>query len=147
MAIPNNPSVGDKYTNDNTGVTYQWDGERWFVISTEAADNAATYVKKTGDTMSGDLKFSGTDTISVLKSETLRLKSSTSEETSGFGTNTHITIGRDNDNGSPTTNIYHLQYPEQPAWGANKEYVDDRESELQGQIDDGIETQQKSLVI
>ena len=55
MAIPNNPAVGDQYTNDNTGVTYQWDGERWFVISTEAADNAATYVKKAGDTMTGGL--------------------------------------------------------------------------------------------
>jgi hypothetical protein len=95
--------------------------------------------------MTGDLKFSGTDTISVLNSETLRLKSSTGEETTGFGTNTHITIGRDNDDGSPTTNIYHLQYPEQSAWAANKEYVDDRESELQGQIDDGIETQQEIL--
>ena len=57
MAIPNNPAVGDKYTNDNTGVTYQWDGERWFVISTEAADNAATYVKKSGDTMTGALSL------------------------------------------------------------------------------------------
>ena len=35
MAIPNNPAVGDKYTNDNTGVIYQWDGERWFIISTD----------------------------------------------------------------------------------------------------------------
>lgn len=47
MAIPNNPAVGDEYTNDNTGVTYKWDGERWYIVSTEAADNAATYVTKT----------------------------------------------------------------------------------------------------
>lgn len=101
-------------------------------------------VSKSGDTMSGDLKFSGTDTISVLNSETLRLKSSTNEQTTGFGTNTHITIGRDDDS-SPTTNIYHLQYPEQSAWAANKEYVDDREQEIQNQIDDGLETQQEII--
>ena len=76
MAIPNNPAVGDKYTNDNTGVTYQWDGERWFVISTEAADNAATYVKKSGDTLTGDLMFDGSDNIMVMNDQSLRLKSS-----------------------------------------------------------------------
>ena len=33
MTIPNNPSLNEQWTNDATGVTYQWDGERWFVVS------------------------------------------------------------------------------------------------------------------
>ena len=33
MTIPNNPSLNEQWTNDVTGVTYQWDGERWFVVS------------------------------------------------------------------------------------------------------------------
>ena len=32
MAIPNNPSLNEEWTNDATGVTYRWDGERWFVV-------------------------------------------------------------------------------------------------------------------
>ena len=31
MAIPNNPELNEQWTNDETGVTYQWDGERWFI--------------------------------------------------------------------------------------------------------------------
>ena len=33
MTIPNNPSLDEQWTNDVTGVTYQWDGDRWIVLS------------------------------------------------------------------------------------------------------------------
>ena len=142
MAIPNNPAVGDKYTNDNTGVTYQWDGERWFVISTEAADNAATYVKKSGDTMTGDLMFDGSDNIMVMNDQSLRLKSSRDDNPTS--SSTHMTVGRNAD-GDPTTNIYHVQRPQQPAWAVNMEYSDEQDQLLQDQIDTGFETQQEIL--
>ena len=74
MAIPTNPSLNEEWTNDATGVTYKWDGDRWFVISTEAADNAATYVKKAGDTMTGELLFDGGNNIMVMNDQALRLK-------------------------------------------------------------------------
>jgi hypothetical protein len=33
MTIPNNPAPGREWTNDATGVTYRWDGDRWIVLS------------------------------------------------------------------------------------------------------------------
>ena len=33
MTIPNNPAPGREWTNDETGVTYKWDGDRWIVLS------------------------------------------------------------------------------------------------------------------
>ena len=33
MTIPNNPAPGREWTNDETGVTYRWDGDRWIVLS------------------------------------------------------------------------------------------------------------------
>ena len=38
MAIPTNPSLNEEWTNDATGVTYKWDGERWFIITTSSGD-------------------------------------------------------------------------------------------------------------
>ena len=39
MAInfPNNPTTGDEYTAIN-GVTYQWDGVTWSVMTTDSSD-------------------------------------------------------------------------------------------------------------
>ena len=38
MTIPNNPSLNEEWTNDATGVTYVWDGERWFIKPGETGD-------------------------------------------------------------------------------------------------------------
>mgnify|MGYP003347845337 CR=1 FL=1 len=46
MTIPNNPILNEEWTNDATGVTYRWDGERWFVVSSSDADLAENYVAK-----------------------------------------------------------------------------------------------------
>ena len=32
--IPNPPSLGDTFTNENTGVSYSYDGSKWVVTST-----------------------------------------------------------------------------------------------------------------
>ena len=37
-AIPNPPSTGDEFTNDATGVTYRFDGQRWLAVSSTADD-------------------------------------------------------------------------------------------------------------
>ena len=97
---------------------------------------------KRGDTMSGDLMFSGRDNIIVLNDESMRLKSSRDDDPDS--TATHITVGRNGD-GDPTTNIYHLQRPQQPAWAVNMEYSDEQDQLLQNQIDTGFETQQEIL--
>ena len=46
MAIPTNPSLDQEWTNDETGVTYKWDGERWFIISTSESELEEFYVTK-----------------------------------------------------------------------------------------------------
>ena len=46
MAIPTNPSLNEEWTNDVTGVTYKWDGERWYIVSTSDADLEENYVTK-----------------------------------------------------------------------------------------------------
>ena len=38
MAIPTNPTPGEFWTNDVTGVTYRWDDDRWVVVSTSGTD-------------------------------------------------------------------------------------------------------------
>ena len=38
MSIPTNPSLNEEWTNDATGVTYKWDGERWYVVSNAKSD-------------------------------------------------------------------------------------------------------------
>ena len=138
MAIPTNPSLNEEWTNDATGVTYKWDGDRWFVISTEAADNAATYVKKAGDTMTGELLFDGGNNIMVMNDQALRLKSSRDDNPNSSAT--HVTVGRNGD-GDAITGIYHLQRPQQPEWAVNMEYSDEKDQLLQDQIDDALETQ------
>ena len=38
MTIPTNPAPNEEWTNDATGVTYVWDGERWFIKPGEKED-------------------------------------------------------------------------------------------------------------
>ena len=37
LDFPNSPSIGDEYTGTN-GVTYQWDGSVWSVVTTDSSD-------------------------------------------------------------------------------------------------------------
>ena len=38
MTIPTNPAPNEEWTNDATGVTYVWDGDRWFIKPGEVGD-------------------------------------------------------------------------------------------------------------
>ena len=173
MSIPNNPAVGDRYTNDNTGVTYEWDGDRWFVISTEAADNAATYVKKAGDTMTGglfikngrNLTFSKADdtlqfavnpninadyftNIYAFEGDGIRFRVSQDQTVGNYDTLISLSGGTQNIGGSEyrgTLSLNRLRTPGTPDQAANKYYVDEADEGLQGQIDTGVETQQGIL--
>ena len=44
MTIPSNPSPGEIWTNDVTGVSYRWDDDRWVVVSA-SSDDLDDYVK------------------------------------------------------------------------------------------------------
>ena len=46
MTIPTNPSLNEEWTNDATDVTYKWDGERWYIVSTTDAELEENYVTK-----------------------------------------------------------------------------------------------------
>ena len=92
--------------------------------------------------MTGDLMFDGSDNIMVMNDQSLRLKSSRDDDPTS--SSTHMTVGRNAD-GDPTTNIYHVQRPQQPAWAVNMEYSDEQDQLLQDQIDTGFETQQEIL--
>ena len=48
LNFPASPSNGDQYTS--AGIIYTWDGEKWVT-----GGFSPTYVKTTGDTMTGDL--------------------------------------------------------------------------------------------
>ena len=97
----------------------------------------------TGGTITGDLRFKGndgTDGLSIfsgtqgnnqvvtLNNGITRFRSS-SNNSNTTGLNTHLTFGRTVE-GTPQTNIYHVQYPEQPNWAANKQYVDDQVADV-----------------
>ena len=38
--IPNPPSLGDSFTNDSTGVSYSYDGEKWVITSTPGSEQS-----------------------------------------------------------------------------------------------------------
>ena len=69
MAIPNNPELDQQWTNDETGVTYQWDGERWFIVSTEISDLEDKYVNRSGDTMTGGLTLTDANNLTFSKED------------------------------------------------------------------------------
>ena len=139
MAIPTNPSLNEEFTNDETGVTYKWDGERWFIISTEAADNAAIYVKKSADdTDDRKLLFDGCNNIMIMNDQSLTTYYCSRDDNPNTSA-THINVGRNADGDAVT--IYHLQRPQQAEWAVNMEYSDEKDQLLQDQIDDALETQ------
>ena len=54
MTIPNNPAPGREWTNDETGVTYKWDGDRWIVLS-NSDEILQNYLPLTGGNLTGQL--------------------------------------------------------------------------------------------
>jgi len=126
---------------------------------------------KSGDVMGGDLLFKrGANPTSLViqpsfepdnsntliyaaNSGALRFRSSIDEGTSGR--NTHIVVGK-TDEGTPLTALYHVQYPQEPTWGANKQYVDDKVGDIDlsgylpltgGVLTGGLEIKNKQFTV
>ena len=60
LNFPDEPDTGDKYTDSNSGFTYEWDGTVWKSSDPSTASNI-----KEIDDISGD--FDGSDTTFTLK--------------------------------------------------------------------------------
>ena len=72
--IPNPPSLGDTFTNENTGVSYSYDGSKWVVTSTPtdrdlselSADVAVLTQRVTdGETIQGQVQDTISDALEV----------------------------------------------------------------------------------
>ena len=81
------------------------------------------------------LSGSANTNVVALNSGAIRFRST--ENSTATSTNTHLTISRAED-GTPQTNIYHLQYPSAPTHAANQQYVDDKVAavDVSDQLDD-----------
>ena len=62
MTIPTNPSLNEEWTNDATGVTYVWDGERWFIKPGETED---LVTQDEFETVQGQIQETITDALEV----------------------------------------------------------------------------------
>ena len=144
---------GDRQTNPDTGVEYIYIDGAWRPLGPKIEDEFDTldgrYVNKSGDTVTGDLVFNkeGTQpnlriqpgnvttntTFYQLNSGIFRIRS-TADSSNTTQVNTHIAIGKNTDDGTPYTQIYHVQDPAEEAWVANKRYVDTQIAEAVGDI-------------
>ena len=70
--IPNPPSLGEQFTNDTTGVTYQYDGSKWVIIKTPGSEEAEqlgedlaalTSRVSDGETIQGQIQETITDAL------------------------------------------------------------------------------------
>ena len=175
MAIPNNPELDQQWTNDETGVTYQWDGERWFIVSTEISDLEDKYVNRSGDTMTGGLTLTDANNLTFSKEDDslqfainpnvnidyftniyafegdgIRFRVSQNQNTSSVDYDTLISLsGETHDIGGSEYRgklaLNRVRVPGTPDQATNKWYVDTADDDLQGQIDSGLETQGEIL--
>ena len=175
MAIPNNPELNEQWTNDETGVTYQWDGERWFIVSTEISDLEDKYVNRSGDTMTGGLTLTDANKLTFTKEDDslqfginpnvnidyftniyafegdgIRFRVSQNQSTAQGDYDTLISLsGETNDIGGVEYRgklaLNRVRVPGTPDQATNKWYVDTADNDLQGQIDTGLETQGEIL--
>lgn len=72
--IPNPPTLGAKFTNDTTGVSYEYDGEKWVITSTpgseqaeEIGENLADLTSRVadGETTQGQIQETIADALST----------------------------------------------------------------------------------
>lgn len=65
--IPNPPSQGDEFTNDVTGVTYQYDGSKWVIISTPESEDIVELTQRVadGETRQGQIETTIVDALAV----------------------------------------------------------------------------------
>lgn len=137
--------------NGTENSMYFWDPEKFEWVPT----NDGRYVNTAGDTMTGFLDFQlGTKTTpqfmirpnvgefatNLYTTQGGQMRFRTSHTTNpNDNVGSHIIL--DPNEGDPVTRISKVQYPTQSDHAVSKEYSDDQDEVLQGQIDDGIQTQ------
>ena len=47
--IPNPPTTGDEFTNELTGITYRYDGEKWLAVSSPVDDSVESLTERVAD--------------------------------------------------------------------------------------------------
>ena len=137
--------------NGTENSLYFWDQDKFEWVPT----NDGRYVNTAGDTMTGNLRFQlgnktnpqfhimpniGGESTNIYTTSNGQMRfrtSHTNEPTDNQGS--HIIL--DPNGGDPITRIYNVEYPTVEHHAASKEYADDRDEILQGQIDEGLETQ------
>ena len=137
--------------NGTENSLYFWDQEKFEWVPT----NDGRYVNTAGDTMTGNLRFQlgnktspqfhimpnvGAESTNIYTSGNGQMRfrtSHTDDPTENVGS--HIIL--DPNGGDPVTRIYNVEYPTVEHHAASKEYSDDQDEILQGQIDEGLETQ------
>jgi len=140
---------GMRQTNPDTGVEYIFTDNAWRPLGPKIEDQFdeldQRYLPLSGGTLTDVLYFDrGTEGVNMLiypnandtsssiyalNSGAIRFRTSRTESLV-TGTNTHIVIGR-TDTLEPQTNIYHLAYPQENNWAANKAYVDEQVGNIQ----------------
>ena len=175
MAIPTNPSLNEEWTNDVTGVTYKWDGERWYIVSTSDAELEEKYVNRNGDTMTGGLTLTDANNLTFTKDDDslqfainpnvnidyftniyafegdgVRFRVSQNQSTAQTDYDTLISLSGNTQNIGGTEYrgqlaLNRVRTPGTPDQATNKWYVDTADNNLQGQIDEGLETQGEIL--
>ena len=134
---------GMRQTNPETEVEYIYTEGAWRPLGPKIEDEFDTlddrYLRLTGGTLTDRLFFdrgaSATNmvispnagdtssSIYALNGGFIRLRSSLTDDLNN-NVNTHISFGKNPDTDEPQTNIYHVQYPTEANWAANKQYVD-----------------------
>ena len=150
--VPNadgNFDEGMRQTNPDTGVEYIFTDGAWRPLGPKIEDQFdeldQRYLPLSGGTLTDLLYFDrGTEGVNMLihpnandtsssiyalNSGAIRFRTSRTENLI-TGSNTHIVIGR-TDTLDPQTNIYHLAYPQDGHWAANKTYVDEQVGNIQ----------------
>ena len=150
--VPNadgNFDEGMRQTNPDTGVEYIFTDGAWRPLGPKIEDQFdeldQRYLPLSGGTLTDNLFFDrGTEGVNMLihpnandtsssiyalNSGNIRFRTSRTENLV-TGSNTHIVIGR-TDTLDPQTNIYHLAYPQEGNWAANKAYVDEQVGNIQ----------------
>jgi anti-sigma28 factor (negative regulator of flagellin synthesis) len=63
--IPNPPSTGDEFTNELTGVTYRYDGEKWLAVSAPGNEALEALTERVSDGETKQSEIEGTITTAL----------------------------------------------------------------------------------
>ena len=64
--IPNPPTTGDEFTNELTGVTYRYDGEKWLAVSAPGNEALDALTERVADGETVQSSIQGEQTVQNL---------------------------------------------------------------------------------